>query len=139
MKAFFLNQVCQRGEAKPLADPIINIIIGTDLQLFGSSDKGQKSVVGLCSIPGHGMQPHISFPNLNPGLEFGDIDRFGQKIIRPTPYGINRNRYIASTRNDHNCTIGFGLIQPLGAIMPLAEAQSQWVAKLPAEGMRLLF
>lgn len=58
----------------------------------------------------------ITFPFLGPDL------------INPVDNQIDLYRRIASV--DHPGLYFIGLIQPIGAIMPLAEAQSTWVANL---------
>jgi cation diffusion facilitator CzcD-associated flavoprotein CzcO len=58
----------------------------------------------------------ISFPFLDPSVMAADDNRVGlfHRVVHP----------------DHDGLYFLGLVQPLGAIMPLAEAQSEWVADL---------
>ncbi|MGW0517397.1 hypothetical protein [Crossiella sp. NPDC003009] len=50
-----------------------------------------------------------------------------EDIIKPVDNHIGLYRRIASVNHPGLCFIG--LIQPLGAIMPLAEAQASWIAE----------
>ncbi|MBB4681063.1 flavin-containing monooxygenase [Crossiella cryophila] len=52
----------------------------------------------------------------------------GEDMVKPVDNQIDLYRRIASV--DHPGLYFIGLLQPLGAIMPLAEAQSAWVADL---------
>ncbi|MCO1579748.1 NAD(P)-binding domain-containing protein [Crossiella sp. SN42] len=52
----------------------------------------------------------------------------GEDIIKPADNHIDLYRRIASV--DHPGLYFIGLIQPLGAVMPLAEAQASWIADL---------
>ncbi|MFD3869432.1 NAD(P)-binding domain-containing protein [Streptomyces sp. NPDC058623] len=57
-----------------------------------------------------------------------DFPFLGRHLIDPAQNTVDLYRRVASP--DHQGLFFIGLIQPLGAIMPLAEAQSQWVADL---------
>jgi len=55
---------------------------------------------------------------------------FDEEVISTEDNQVNLYRRVASI--DHPGLYFIGLIQPLGAIMPLAEAQSEWIAELIA-------
>ncbi|MFD3326660.1 flavin-containing monooxygenase [Streptomyces sp. NPDC058701] len=57
-----------------------------------------------------------------------DFPFLGRHLIDPSQNAVNLYRRVVSA--DHAGLFFIGLIQPLGAIMPLAEAQSHWVADL---------
>lgn len=55
---------------------------------------------------------------------------FDEAVISTQDNQVNLYRRVASI--DHPGLYFIGLVQPLGAIMPLAEAQSEWIAELIA-------
>ncbi|MGW1771396.1 NAD(P)-binding domain-containing protein [Streptomyces sp. NPDC002104] len=57
-----------------------------------------------------------------------DFPFLPEKLINPADNAVNLYRRVVSP--DHSGLYFIGLVQPLGAIMPLAEAQSRWVADL---------
>jgi dimethylaniline monooxygenase (N-oxide forming) len=78
----------------------------------------------------YGTGYHISFPF------------FEGELVRVTDNHVGMYRRVVPP--DHRNLYFIGLVQPIGAIMPLAEAQSEWVADIldgsavlpPAEDMR---
>ncbi|MFF3214402.1 NAD(P)-binding domain-containing protein [Streptomyces sp. NPDC002886] len=57
-----------------------------------------------------------------------DFPFLPEKLIDPAGNAVTLYRRVVSP--DHSGLYFIGLVQPLGAIMPLAEAQSRWVADL---------
>lgn len=109
-----LLPLIKAGKIKP--KPLIDYLNGSEVIFVDGSS--EKVDVFICAT-GY----RISFPFLNNELVSVTENRIGLygKVVHP----------------DHNGLYFIGLIQPLGAIMPLAELQAKWVAGLITGQLRL--
>ena len=72
-QCLFSDELSKRRYVGTLPDPVKDVFVRIDPQLFAGLGNGQESIVGLGAFFGDGMKADISFSSLRARRQFGCI------------------------------------------------------------------
>jgi hypothetical protein len=106
-----------------VSDDLLTRLGHGDLTVLPNIDRFEGSKVFFVDGSAHEVDVVVYCTGYKVSFPFLD-----QRVVRATDNHVDLYRRVVDP--DHPGLYFVGLIQPLGAIMPLAEAQSHWVADL---------